>query len=347
MGSMTAAVEVEGGARELELFRDIVKHEDGRTTADLNRKLAKISKANVRYGTINERLETLRLARSIEKHGLQHRITCSPQGEIFVGKRRKEAFDLLAEKSDKWDWIPCEIEGVSIFQQRLSSYEENKERKNMSVSVEAKQLKEICEEQGINPTQLAEILGQSPVTLLKVIRVYDRLVIPGIVKEIVYGRGLPEDVRKITLNKADLLAVDWIPEDARKKLVSEIEAKGITKEKLAKIINVTKAYYKLLEEASEEEKEKMNERLGEKLFTDRLNLQEVTYVLNEVTGNPQRLSTVFYEKEHFKGREEAEEYARRFDGECFGLVEVWKLEIDAYAEKRSRGENVEPSGKEG
>lgn len=315
-----------------EMFRNIVKHENGRTTADLNINSAKIAETNVRKQEPNDIDEVKKLAKSINKHGLKQRILCDPEGEIFVGKRRYEAFKQLG-----LEWIPCEIEEVDSFKQRVASYVENRDRKNMSVTQEAMILKGMMEDKDLSIKRLAKELGEPLETVRKRIAILDKFGIPGPgTPEIVYGTGTKEDAKRVTMSKADMLSREWIPDEARTKLVERITSEGMTEKDLGKVLNTTRAFSKVLEGEPDEVKEKMNEKLSDKLYTEDLSLGDITSAYSEATNSPPKLTVQYFEEDMFADMEEARAYAAKYSGTVLGKVTLWKLEIDKRAESEGK-----------
>lgn len=245
-------------------FKDIVTV-GNKTFGYLKLSESSLSSNNIRPEISKEEIQYIKvtLLPSIDAIGLQQLAVCTPQGEVFIGGRRREAFKLKGET-----WLPVEIRDSQAYDQMKDSWAENRARKEIEPLEEARHFKKMVENKKISSNQLSKDLGLPHSYIYDRLQILDTLGFHQV--EIVEEKGLTkeQEKKKITYRKARALARDYVPTETREKIVKKIKDEGMSSEEVERTIGKVKVIQTIIEQ---EEKPEVKDKLekeygGEKAF---------------------------------------------------------------------------------
>lgn len=241
-------------------FKDIVTV-GNKTFGYLKISESSLSPNNIRPEISQEQIQEIKvtLLPSIDAIGLQQLAVCTPNGEIFIGGRRREAYKLRGET-----WLPVEIRDTDPYDQMKDSWAENRARKDVEPLEEAIHFKKMMETNKLPAYKLAKDLGLPQVYIddrLSILRTFS----PSGGIEIKEGHGLSKEQEKktVTFAKARVLSRDWVPKKTREKLVKKIRDEGLSHEELQRELGKGKVIQTIIEQEEKAEiKAKLEKEFG-------------------------------------------------------------------------------------
>jgi ParB family chromosome partitioning protein len=245
-------------------FKDVVTV-GNKTFGYLKLSDSSLSPNNIRPEISKEEVQAIKvtLLPSIEAIGMQQLPVCTPDGEIFIGGRRREAFKLKGEV-----WLPVEIRDTQAYDQMRDSWAENRARKEVEPLEEARHFKKMMIETKKSQRELETDLGVPEGYVRDRIRILETLGAETL--RIKDERGLTKEQEKksVTLEKARVLSRDWVPQKTREKLVKKIKDEGLSHENLQRELGKGKVVQTIIEQEEKPEvKAKLEEEYGgEKAF---------------------------------------------------------------------------------
>ena len=245
-------------------FKDVVTV-GNKTFGYLKLSESSLSPNNIRPKISKEEIQIIKvtLLPSIKAIGMQQLPVCAPNGEIFIGGRRRQVY---LEEGETW--LPVEIREEESYDQMRDSWAENRARKDVEPLEEAKHFKKMMALQKIVHKALAQYLGLPHTYIAERIQILDALGTESV--PITSGKGLSKEQEKktITIEKAKVLSRDWVPHKTREKLVKKIKEEGLSHEELQRELGKGKVTQTIIEqEENPEVKKKLEEKYGgEKAF---------------------------------------------------------------------------------
>jgi ParB-like chromosome segregation protein Spo0J len=249
-------------------FKDVVTV-GNKTFGYLKVTESSLSPNNIRPEISKEEVQVIKvtLLPSIDAIGMQQLPVSTPNGEIFIGGRRRQVY---LEKKETW--LPIEIRDTQDYDQMKDSWAENRARKDVEPLEEARHFAKMMKEKNISAEKLADELGL-PHTYVKdrrqILEAFGISPESGVSK-IAESKGLTKEEEKktITYEKARVLSRDWVPKKTREKLVKKIKDEGLSHQELQRELGKGKVIQTIIEQEEKADvKAKLEEKYGgEKAF---------------------------------------------------------------------------------
>lgn len=246
-------------------FKDVVTV-GNKTFGYLELSESSLSSNNIRPEISKEEVQVIKvtLLPSIDAIGMQQLPVCTPNGEIFIGGRRREAFKLKGET-----WLPVEIRDTQDYDQMKDSWAENRARKDVEPLEEARHFKKMMETSKVSINQLSKDLALPHGYIHDRLQVLEALGVETL-DRIEESKGMTKEQEKktITYEKAKVLSRDWVPKKTREKLVKKIKDEGLSHQELQRELGKGKVVQTIIEQEEKPEVKKQLEAKygGEKAF---------------------------------------------------------------------------------
>jgi hypothetical protein len=135
-----------------------------------------------------------------------------------------------------------------------------------------------------------------------------------------------------------LKALESIEDEGDRKALLDSLYKGeIDYKELKRIVGNTNAVLYMLEQESEEVREKIEQKFKSQYYTAELNPQEVLWFIEEISGSSHKLSRgIKLAEEIGETFEEAHAWFTHYGGRCIREVKAWEGEWDKFQEELER-----------
>jgi ParB/RepB/Spo0J family partition protein len=262
------------------------------------------------------------LKESIKTYGLLHPIVVNPEGVVLDGHHRLKAcrelhipyetriVDLGSEEAEKKFVINSNIRrSLSLF-----------EMVEYMIRGESSTQRQLAKQLNVSQTQISralEIIERGDEKLKELVR---------------------NGILKIYQGWNVLKALESIEDEGDRKALLDSLYKGeIDYKELKRIVGNTNAVLYMLEQESEEVREKIEQKFKSQYYTAELNPQEVLWFIEEISGSSHKLSRgIKLAEEIGETWEEAEAWFTHYGGRCIREVKAWEGEWDKFQEELER-----------